>query len=434
MFNRRNFIQKLSGATGVLAFSSFLSPALAASLEAAKLRAANLSPEACAKDEDFWGIIQQAYTVSLSLLNLNNGGVSPQPKVVQEAFERYTRYCNEGPSYYMWRILDLGREPLRNNLANLAGCSPEEIAVNRNASEALETIIFGLRLQKGDEVVLSKQGYPNMMNAWKQREQRDGIVLKWIDFKLPLEDNDFIVAEYEKAFSAKTKIVHITHMISWNGQIMPAQRIIEAARRRGIESVVDAAHSFAHINFKISGLDPDYLGTSLHKWLCAPFGTGMLYVKKSKIKNLYPLLAAPNPESDNIRKFESLGTRSFAAEHAIAQAINFHEYIGAERKEARLFYLKKYWASKAKNQVPGIKFLSSLQPEFSCAICTLSIDGLTTAEVANCLYGSEHRIHTGSVTCGNIDGVRITPNVYTLTRDLDRFVSVLKLCAESKKK
>ncbi len=429
--NRRNFLQKVGGTAGALAFAPFLQPALAASLEAAQKRLAGVSTEAVAKDEDFWGLIQQSYTVSPSVLNLNNGGVSPQPKVVQEAFERYNRYSNEGPSLYMWRLLDLGREPLRDNLANLAGCSPEEIVVNRNTTEALETVIFGLRLKKGDEVVLCKQDYPNMMNAWKQREMREGIVLKWLDFEFPIEDDDQIVRAYENAFTNKTKVVHITHMLSWTGQIMPAKKIAVAARRRGIESVVDAAHSFAHVNFKISDINPDYFGTSLHKWLCAPFGTGLLYVKRSKIKNLWPLFANGDPESENIRKFESLGTRSFPTEQAIAQALDFHEFIGAERKEARLFYLKKYWADKAKKEIPGVGFASSLLPAFSCAICTMYVDGVNEGALSRYLYGSQHRIHVATVNHEGIKGIRVTPNVYTRTRDLDRFVNVLKEGVES---
>lgn len=434
MFSRRNFLQKIGGATGALALSSFLSPNLVASLEAAKKRMAGMSPEACAKDDDFWGLIRQAYTVTPTPIDFNNGGVSPQPKVVQEAFEHYNRLSNQGPTYYMWKILDLGREPLRLHLAKIAGCSAEEIAINRNASEALETIIFGMNLEKGDEVILAKQDYPNMMNAWKQRAKRDGIVLKWLDFDLPMEDDDFIVNLYEEAFSAKTKVVHITHMISWTGQIMPAKKIIDVARKRGILSIVDAAHSFAHINFKISDLDPDYLGVSLHKWLCAPFGTGMLYVKQANIKSLWPLFAAGDPQKDDIRKFESLGTRSFAAEHAIDQAINFHEYIGADRKQARLFYLKNYWATKAKKEVPGIRFHTSFKPAYSCAICTVSIDGRDVQNFAYFLFRGPYKIHTGIVKQDKIRGLRISPNVYTLEKDLDILVAEMKRFALSEKK
>ena len=423
-FNRRNFIQKFSGAAGTFALGSLLSPALANSIQKAFEKVAHLSPEACAVDEEFWYQIKMAYTVSPAVLNLNNGGVSPQPKVVQNAVERYNLLSNEAPSYYMWRILDKGKEPLRAKLADLAGCSKEEIAINRNSSEALETIIFGLKLKAGDEVVLTKQDYPNMINAWKQREKRDGIVLKWISFDFPIEDKNLIVKKFEEAFTEKTKIVHVTHMINWCGQLQPAKEIAQAAHKRGIEVVLDAAHTFAHIDYKIPDLECDYFGTSLHKWLCAPFGTGMLWVKKEKIKNLYPLFAAPDPDIDDIRKFEHLGTRSLAIEQAIGQAIDFHLMIGSKRKQMRLQYLKNYWADKVKD-LPGVSFQTSMLPEFSGAICMFSIDGMKPQDIGNALMRN-HKIHTVPITWENINGVRVTPNVYTVTKDLDRLVVAIE--------
>jgi selenocysteine lyase/cysteine desulfurase len=369
------------------------------------------------RDEHYWYQIKQAYTVSPSVMNLNNGGVCPQPKVVQEALERYNKLANEAPSYYMWQILDQGREPLRTQLANLAGCSPDELAINRNASEALETVIFGLRLKAGDEVVLTKQDYPNMINAWKQREKRDGIVLKWISFDFPIENAEAITRKFAEAFSPKTKVVQITHVINWTGQILPVRDIAREARKRGIEVLVDAAHSFAHINYKISDLDCDYWGTSLHKWLCAPFGSGLLYVKKDKIKNLYPLFGANDPESEDIRKFENLGTRSFPIEQAIGQALHFHNMIGSDLKERRLHYLKNYWAERV-SQLPGVSVKTSLLPAFACALAIVAVEGMTPAEVSSYLF-REFKIHTVAIEWENISGVRITPNVYTTTDDLD---------------
>ncbi len=424
MSNRRNFIRRLAGATGIAAISPFYNTLYGKNLLLALEEKAYLSPEACATDEDFWYYVQQAYTTSANIVNLNNGGVSPQPRVVQEAVERYNRLSNEAPSYYMWRILDQGREPLRMKLAALAGCSPEEIAIDRNSSEALETIIFGLRLKAGDEVVLTKQDYPNMIHAYEQRAHREGIVLKWLNFDLPIEDDDFIVQQFMNAFTPKTKVVHITHIINWMGQVMPARKIADEAHKRGIEVVVDAAHSFAHLNYKIPDLGCDYFGTSLHKWLCAPFGSGLLYVKKEKIKNLYPLLAAGNPEDDNIRKFENLGTRSFAIEQAIGQAANFHEMIGAERKQKRLHYLKSYWTERAL-KLPGVSIGTSLKPEYGCAIALLQVKGKEPAEVANFLF-KNYKVHTVAINWENIHGVRITPNVYTSLSDLDRLVRGIK--------
>jgi selenocysteine lyase/cysteine desulfurase len=424
MSNRRNFIRQLATAAGAGTFTSFYQTAQGKSLIQHIEKNAFRSPDDCATDEDFWYFIQQAYTASPNLINLNNGGVSPQPLVVQEAVERYNRLSNEAPSYYMWKTLDYGREPLRMKLAELAGCSPEELAINRNSSEALETVIFGLRLKAGDEVVLTKQDYPNMINAWKQREHRDGIVLKWLNFDFPIEDKKLIVNEFVKAFTSRTKLVHITHIINWMGQILPVREIAQAAHELGIEVLVDAAHSFAHIDYQIPDLDCDYFGTSLHKWLCAPFGSGLLYVKKDKIRQLYPLLAAADPESTDIRKFENLGTRSFAIEQAIGQAVNFHQMIGAQRKQKRLQYLKEYWTKKVL-ELPKVNIGTSQHPEFACAIALLQVEGKTPNEVAEFLL-TKYKIHTVGIEWENIRGVRITPNVYTSLHDLDRLVTAIR--------
>ncbi|HVE61098.1 MAG TPA: aminotransferase class V-fold PLP-dependent enzyme, partial [Chitinophagaceae bacterium] len=324
------------------------------------------------------------------------------------------------PSYYMWRILDQGRESLRKNLATMAGCDAEEIAINRNSSEGLETVIFGLPLKAGDEVVAAKQDYPNMVNAWKQREIRDGIKIKWINLELPSEDEKYMVKQYVDAFTSNTKVVHLTHIINWNGQILPVRKIADEAKKRGVEVLVDGAHSFGHFNFKIEDLKADYFASSLHKWLYAPIGSGMLYVRKEKIKKIYPMFAADDPLKDDIRKFEHLGTRPFFIEQAIAKAIEFNEMIGMERKEKRLHYLKNYWMEKVKD-VPKVKLLTSLNPKWGCAIGVVAINGKKPAELDNYLF-TNHKIHTVAIEWENIKGVRITPNVYTTTKNLDALV------------
>jgi selenocysteine lyase/cysteine desulfurase len=419
-FNRRSFLNK-AGSFSLAAFAAGITqPAWSRNLHNALEKAAAQPAAALAGDEEFWYYVQQAYTTSSGIINLNNGGVAPSPKSVQEAMKRYHDISNEAPSYYMWRIVDQGREPLRNSLAKLAGTDAEEIAIHRNASEALETVIFGLDLKAGDEVVLTKQDYPNMINAWKQREERDKIKLIWINLDLPSEDTDYITRQYTNAFTAKTKVVHITHVINWNGQILPVRKIADAAHARGIEVLVDGAHSFAQFNFTIPQLGADYFGTSLHKWLSACIGSGLLYVKKDKIKNLYPLFGAPDTQRDNIRKFENTGTRPFFIEQAIHKAIEFHEMIGAERKEARLHYLKNYWMQKVQT-LPGVKLGTSLKKEFGCAIGLVSVEGKKPAELDSFLMNN-YKVHTVGIEWENIKGVRITPNVYTTTKNLDVLV------------
>ncbi|MBC7830135.1 MAG: aminotransferase class V-fold PLP-dependent enzyme [Chitinophagaceae bacterium] len=416
-FNRRNFLNAFGTFSATALFSSMAQPVWSRNLANALVAVKECKPEELAGDEDFWYYVQQSYTVSSSLINLNNGGVAPSPRIVQDAMKRYHDLSNEAPSYYMWRILDQGREPLRKNLAKLAGCSEEEIAIQRNASEALETVIFGLELKPGDEVVLSKQDYPNMINAWKQRESRDKIKLVWVNLELPSEDNAYLLNSYTKLFSPKTRVVHITHVINWNGQILPVRQIANAAHERRIEVVVDGAHSFAHMNFAIPDLGADYYGTSLHKWLSACIGTGMLYVKREKIAKLYPLFAAPDPTIPDIRKFENLGTRPFFIEQAIGKAIEFYDMIGSERKEQRLLYLKNYWMNKVKD-IPKVKLGTSMKAGFGCAIGLVSVEGKKPADLDNYLY-SNHKVHAVGIEWENIKGVRITPNVYTTIKNLD---------------
>ncbi len=418
--SRRSFLQKTGITSGAVIVSSLLQPAWSRNLQQILKDAENVSADDLATEEDFWYYIQQAFTVSASIINLNNGGVSPAPKTVQEAMKRYYDYSNEAPSFYMWRILDQGREMLRSNLAKLSGCNAEEVAINRNSSEGLETVIFGLQLKPGDEVVAAKQDYPNMVNAWKQREIRDGVKMKWINLELPSEDENYMVRQYVDAFSPGTKVVHITHIINWNGQVLPVRKIADEARKRGIEVLVDGAHSLAHINFKISDLNADYFASSLHKWLYAPIGSGMLYVKKERIKNLYPLFASDDPLKDDIRKFEHLGTRPFFIEQAINKAIEFHDMIGIERKEKRLHFLKNYWMEKVKD-VPKVKLHTSLKPKWGGAIGMVSIEGKKPSELDAYLFNN-FKIHSTTIEWENIKGVRITPNVYTMTKDLDLLV------------
>jgi selenocysteine lyase/cysteine desulfurase len=419
--SRRRFLKKAAAFSGATFLSSFNAKSEADHLQLAIHKASNIPPDILATDEDFWYYIQQAFTVSPYLINLNNGGVSPAPKTVQDAMKRYYDFSNEAPSYYMWRELEKGKEPLRKNLARLAGCNAEEIAINRNASEGLETIIFGLPLKAGDEVVAAKQDYPNMVNAYKQREMRDGIKMVWINLDLPSEDEEYLLQQYVKAFTPKTKLVHITHVINWNGQIIPVKKIAEEAHKRGIEVVVDGAHSFAHFDFTIPNLGADYFATSLHKWLYAPIGTGMLYVKKEKIKNIYPLFATnDNPLKDDIRKFENLGTRPFFIEQAIGKAIEFHDMIGIERKQKRLHYLKNYWMEKVRT-IPGVQLKTSLHPQWAVAIGNIAINGVEPMLLDHFLL-DKFKVHTVAINWENIVGVRVTPNLYTTTKNLDVLV------------
>jgi selenocysteine lyase/cysteine desulfurase len=429
MSNRRSFLNKVGLLSASALTAGLFQTAWGHDLQSALKNAEAILPSDLATDEEFWHYVQQSYTIAPNFINLNNGGVSPAPKVVADAMKQYYDMSNEGPSYFMWRILDQGREPLRKNLAQIAGCDKEEIALQRNASEALETAIFGIDLKAGDEVVLTKQDYPNMIDAWKQRERREGIKLVWINLELPSEDENYMVKQYTDAFTSKTKLVQITHMINWIGQKLPVRRIADAAKKRNIDVLVDGAHTFGQFEFTINELNCDYFGTSLHKWLGAPIGTGFLYVRKEKIKGLWSLFGSGEKEAEDIRKFERLGTRPFFIEQATDKAIDFYDMIGGKRKEERLLYLKNYWMERVKN-VPKVKLHTSFKKDFGCAIGLVSVDGKKPAELDNYLW-SNYKIHCVSIEWENINGVRITPNVYTSTKNLDRLVEGIEKFAKT---
>ncbi len=428
MADRRSFIQQSAALLGGLALHSTVRGAFP------EIAPDRPSIPDHGDEEEFWRQIRAAYACSPTLINLNNGGVSPAPRAAMEALDHYNRMCNEAPSYYMWRILDQDREPLRMNLAALAGAPHEELAICRNATEALNTIIFGLPLKSGDEVVVSTYDYPNMANAWKQRALRDGVKLVYADPQLPSEDDAAIVEAFTSKFTAKTKLVHITHIVNWNGQIMPVRKIADEAHKRGIEVLCDAAHSFALLDYTIPDLGCDYWGTSLHKFLCAPFGNGLMWVAKEKITKLWPLLSNDKPQGDDIRKFETLGTRSFPVEMATGYSLDLHNLIGSQRKQQRLRALKNHWMERVKD-VPGIYFKTSMNPAYGCAIGVFGIEGRKATELSEQLF-AKWKIHTVAIMRDGIPGieapmnhVRVTPNVYTTIQELDRLVEAIRSLA-----
>lgn len=416
---RRNFLTAAAGAV-----AAFQNDSVARAQSAARV-VKGRSAEEVARDEDFWFNIRESFMVDRNLVNLNNGGVSPSPKIVIETEQRLLEIENMTPTYYMWRILDPGVERVRMRLARMFGCDPEEIAITRNASEALETVQFGMELRRGDEVITTNQDYPRMIACWQQREDREGIVLKQLKFPVPPPNMDYLVRMFEDAITPRTRVIHLCHMTNRTGQIFPVKQICQMARSRGIEVVVDGAHSFAQFPFTQADLDCDYFGTSLHKWLLAPIGTGMLYVKRSKIGKIWPMMAADRPLKDDIRKFEQIGTHPASQRNAITEAINFHESIGVERKAERFRYLRMRWEDRLRD-LKGVKILNSDDPRQSCAIGFISIDGIDPAKLLGYLF-NKHRIWATMVdTPGEYSGLRITPNVYTTLEEIDTFADVME--------
>lgn len=402
-----------------MAASSAVVGSLFENVNATTKKIAGLSPEAVAMDEDFWAVIQQAFSVTRGIVNLNNGGVSPSPRVVTEAFVRYTWQQEDATAYTMWQLLEPQSETIRTGLAEIFGCSAEEIAITRNASESLEILLMGMDFKPGDEILTSTQDYPRMLTTLKQRELREGLKLNLIKVPIAPKDINDLATPFERAVTPKTRLILVSHQINLTGQILPVRRVCEMARAKGIETIVDGAHSFAQFDFKRDDLQCDYFGTSLHKWLYAPKGTGMLYVKKDKIPKVWALMASEDKNKNDIRKFEEIGTHSAAMRLAIGEAILFHNAIGGKRKEARLRYLSRYWMNKLK-AVPKISFNTSFDDTQSCAIANVKIDGIDQAAIGSYLM-SKHKIFTTPIVHEEFTGIRITPNIYTTLWELDRF-------------
>ena len=421
MITRRHFLESLVAA-GV-GIPSLKDHALARVVSVGRA-ADGRSPADVARDEDFWLEVQQAFTLDRTIINLNNGGVSPSPRIVQEAMRRYLEYSNTAPVYTMWQVLEPEIEAVRHRLAASFGCDPEEMAITRNASEALEIVQLGIPLERGDEVLTTTQDYPRMLTTWHQRERREGIVLRQISFPVPPPSPDDLADRVERAITPKTKVIHVCHITNLTGQIFPIRRIVRAARERGIEVIVDGAHAYAHFPFTRDELDCDYYGTSLHKWLLAPHGTGFLYVRKAKIERLWPLMAAPPEMNRDIRKFEEIGTHPAANHNAIAEALTFHEGLGAERKAARLRYLFQRWAKRLERQ-PKVKILTPYDAAQSCGLASFSVEGLDVNKLVTYLW-DKHRIIVTPIVHQEFTCVRVTPNVYTTVSEIDRFGDVME--------
>jgi isopenicillin-N epimerase len=421
--NRRHFLSMVGKGAGLAALTSATVAGLLDDVHAATKRIEHLSPEDAAMNEDFWFEIQSSFSITRGITNLNNGGVSPSPRIVTEALCRYTWQQEDVTAYTMWQILEPQVETVRTGLADIFGCDREEIAITRNASESLETILMGLDLKSGDEVLTTTQDYPRMLTTLRQREQREGLVLRMIKVPIAPLHLDDITGEFEKAITPKTKVILISHVINITGQVMPVRSITNLARSRGIEVVVDGAHAFAHFDFKQSDLGCDYYGTSLHKWLFAPKGTGLLYVKKDKIEKLWPLMAADKSQKTDIRKYEEIGTHPAATRLAIGEAILYHNGIGGKRKEARLRYLSRYWMNKLKD-LPNVRFHTSWEANQSCGIANVEMVGVDTGALATYLF-DKHKIFTVPIIHDEFKGLRITPSVYTTLKELDRFVDVM---------
>jgi isopenicillin-N epimerase len=417
--NRRNLLQ-LAAAGAAAAFQDNAIE----HVRAASTSVSGRTPEDVAGDEDYWSEIRNAFSIDRNIINLNNGHVSPSPRTVQDVLRRQIEYSDMGPYHTLINVLERQIEMVRRRLAAAAGCDPEEMAITRNSSESLENAQYGIDLKAGDEVLTTNQDYPRMLTTFRQRERREGIVLKTISFPVPPPSMDDLYQRFEKAVTPKTKLILVCHITNRTGQIFPIKRICQMAHARNIPVIVDGAHAFSHFPYKLSDLDCDYYGVSLHKWTYAPIGTGFLYVRKSRIASTWPLMAADTRQDTDIRKFEEIGTHPAAHHNAISEALVFNENIGIDRKAARLRYLRDRWAKRlAENK--KCKILHSLDPAQSCGIGFLAFNGVSASKMRETLV-NKYQIYTAYMGHEEYDGLRVTANVYSTVRDMDTFAEAVE--------
>ena len=420
---RRNFLKN----AGIFAAGSLVLPYLNSfkieQAEAAIKSYPTANMPGLEQDEEFWFLIRQAYNVSPHFINLENGYLSPQPETSLQGFIEAIKMINEKPSFYMRRKMADDLDGIKKRMAEFAGCSDEEIVICRNTTEALNNIILGIELKESEEIMYGNMEYPSMIEALEMRSKRFGTKIRKIQIPLLPDDDDEVVRIYENAVNSNTKVILVSHLVYLTGQVLPVKKICDMAHRHGIEVIVDAAHSFAHLNYKIPDLNCDYLGCSLHKWLSAPLGTGLMYIKKEKIKTTWSLFGDSKNAVDSIKKFEHIGTSPVSARLGIIDAIRFHENIGSQRKEERLRYLKNYWVSRV-SKLPKIKINTPLKDYQSCAIANVAVEGKTPADVVAYLY-DKHKIFTVAIDTDDVKGTRIAPNVYTSVAELDKLVEAI---------
>lgn len=376
-----------------------------------------------AEDESFWEGIRAQYLLKPDYINLENGYYNILPKEILEVYLQHIRDVNYQGSYYMRTVQFDNKNAMAAKVAEIVGCTNEELVLTRNTTESLDMIIGGFPWQTGDEAIYAEQDYGAMIQMFKQVEKRNGIVCKVLSIPhIPSSDEE-LVNLYANAITPKTKLILLSHMINITGQILPVKKICDMAHSKGVEVMVDGAHAIAHIQFQIPNLNCDYYGASLHKWLCVPLGVGILYVKKDKINKIWPLLAE-GENIESIKRLNHLGTHPVHTDLAITNAVDFYKKLGPAKKEARLRYLQLYWTNKVRN-LPNIELYTPADANRSCAIANVGIKGMKPAVMAATLL-KKYQIYTVAIDGANVHGCRITPNIYTTIKELDSFVAALK--------
>ncbi len=380
-------------------------------------------------ETDFWEIIRKDYELNPKFINLENGYYCIQPQPILKAFQKHISEINKDGAYYMRTVQFENKQKVSNRLAEIAGCSAEELIITRNTTESLNMVISGFNWQAGDEVIYAEQDYGAMKDMIEQVVKRYGVVSKIVSIPNNPATDEEILSIYEKAFSSKTKLLLVSHIINITGHALPIKKICSLAKQKGIKTLVDGAHAFAHIQFKLNDLECDFYGCSLHKWLSAPLGAGFLYVKKENIGAFWPLFAeSADKNKNNILSLNHTGTIPVHTDLAINAAIDYYNKIGADKKQQRLLFLRNYWVEKVKG-LPNIIFNSPLQNQRACSIGNVGVKNITPAKLASLLM-ENYKIYTVAIDTPTVKGVRITPNVYTTTQELDALVNALTQLAK----
>ena len=377
-----------------------------------------------AKDDDFWLTIRNQYLLKPDYINLENGYYNFLPQPILNKLIEHIKEVNYQGSYYMRTVQWDNKKKIAARLAGIAGCLPEEMAITRNTTESIDLVVGGFDWKAGDEAVMAVQDYGAMLDMFEQVKNRYGVVTVKVSVPLHPKNDEEIVNLYANAITAKTKLMMVSHMINITGQILPVRKICDMAHAKGVQVIVDGAHAFAHAKYRIDELNCDYYAASLHKWLSAPLGAGLLYINKNNIKNLWPLLADGEKDLTKISRLNHVGTHPVHTDLTINDCIDYYEMIGAERKEARMYFLQNYWTSKVRN-LPRVLLNTPADAIRSCGIANIGIEGIKPGELAERLM-KEHKVFTVAIDGAEVHGCRICPNVYTTTAELDAFVLAIK--------
>lgn len=437
MLSHRSFVAHLAGAAGVGASSLLPSAALSSWHEHLLTTGAGKSAADVATDETFWAQAMTAFSVDRTLINLNNGGVSPIPKTVLQATQEYMDAVNKAPHYVLNQILLPRIETVRAALARTFGVAADELALTRNTSEALQIVQLGLPMKSGDEVIITTQDYPRMIIAWEQRARREGVILKKVSYPAPLLRPTDFIERIIAAVTPRTRVIHVSHVCFATGEILPVRELCRWARERGILTMVDGAHAFAQFPFTYADVECDFYATSLHKWLYAPLGNGFLFMRREHIKSVWPLMAAAPDKDSNIRKFEEIGTAQLGLRAAVGEALAFNEALDASftpptlvfaRKAERLRALNRRWTARLRGY-SNVQFLTSItRPEASCGLVLMHIDGIDIGKMTDYLL-RKHRIIVAQIVWAELRGIRITPNIYTRPSEIDLFADIMEQAA-----